>query len=859
MNLNTIELKRCLAWSTLGAICLVATLASGAGVILHPNTLSGVLRFTNTNPLILDLLNPPTNEGMSNFIVLAYSIPPARTITTYSDSLTATSRVATSYEMIVDSDSPGIAYSVGPVVTMEGQNYSYYFSAQTSAPVEIGVLPPPLDFNECVGVVTVHFVTPGGSPVAVDGGKIIATSVPDGNYSGVRSDIPAAVTEQRIYLRGGQTHNLDITVHRGTSFYKDRLESFLNTNVDVTCDQFTDVAMVIPDSGTFATIVGNLDLIGEFELTAAANPAYDYPDYSSVVAHYGPFSNQRWGAFSGSNFTIPSSGAYMLSNVVPTDIDPSSSGYGLYAQMVIRTNRNIEIFQTPQLYSGMNPPLVVDAGETIDLTNLFVIKPGYLRGRITLQGPPETLGHASLLRGVLHAGDDDEDDDGIPDAFGTYGVYWTVLEVTGIDRLAPNATFTASGGLGYGDFPGDFNPATSAYEGQYEYALGGLLSQSSIWKPKYFGLTLVSGAVTNDNDYYANIITITDNTTNDVQIDPGQFATNDVSYCMSEVKVVFRTTSGTFYNPSIRFSSGSFVGTNIFGPADYSVDVEAVSGTPLSSATASNIGQVVMYLPQGTYTLYPSVTPSGSAQTGLQPLDVVVGCGQRIALEPCLQVSLNAPSCSNTRTVQITGSVRSCSNEVSQIGYTLNGGPTNLICSGCGSDPSFGFEVSLTGDCMDNTLTVFALDDTGAFSSVTTAIHYDGTPPVISCPADIMAGACDTNGAVVNFNVTATDNCAGPVVVVCTPPSGSVFPSGTNIVTCVATDPCGNTNQCSFNVVVGAGSELSIALSVIVTWTCGGTLQYADDLNGPWTDIPGATSPYSAPANAAHRFYRVRN
>ena len=49
--------------------------------------------------------------------------------------------------------------------------------------------------------------------------------------------------------------------------------------------------------------------------------------------------------------------------------------------------------------------------------------------------------------------------------------------------------------------------------------------------------------------------------------------------------------------------------------------------------------------------------------------------------------------------------------------------------------------------------------------------------------------------AAVNFTVTATDNCAGPVSLVCTPPSGSLFPLGTNTVTCVATDACGNTNS----------------------------------------------------------------
>jgi hypothetical protein len=43
---------------------------------------------------------------------------------------------------------------------------------------------------------------------------------------------------------------------------------------------------------------------------------------------------------------------------------------------------------------------------------------------------------------------------------------------------------------------------------------------------------------------------------------------------------------------------------------------------------------------------------------------------------------------------------------------------------------------------------------------------------------------------------------AGNVVVVCNPPSGSVFPAGTTAVTCTATDAAGNIATCGFNVTV---------------------------------------------------------
>ena len=122
-----------------------------------------------------------------------------------------------------------------------------------------------------------------------------------------------------------------------------------------------------------------------------------------------------------------------------------------------------------------------------------------------------------------------------------------------------------------------------------------------------------------------------------------------------------------------------------------------------------------------------------------------------------------------------------------------------------------------------------------------------------------MVPGCGTNGGVATFTVTATDNCSGPVNVSCTPPSGSSFPAGTNTVVCVATDASGNTSQSTFKVIVLGGSQLAIQSAVIVTWSCGGILQVADDLNGPWVDVPGATSPYAAAVGSANKFYRVRN
>lgn len=79
----------------------------------------------------------------------------------------------------------------------------------------------------------------------------------------------------------------------------------------------------------------------------------------------------------------------------------------------------------------------------------------------------------------------------------------------------------------------------------------------------------------------------------------------------------------------------------------------------------------------------------------------------------------------------------------------------------------------------------------------------DNQPPVITCPANITQandpGQC---GAIVNYTVTASDNCTSSVTVTVQPASGSFFPVGVTTVNATATDASGNTASCSFTITV---------------------------------------------------------
>ena len=331
---------------------------------------------------------------------------------------------------------------------------------------------------------------------------------------------------------------------------------------------------------------------------------------------------------------------------------------------------------------------------------------------------------------------------------------------------------------------------------------------------------------------------------------------------MGEVRLNIFSTGSQFRNPQIYndYGAAQFNGTNFLGnPDSYGVTMSYALGTP---DYFTNQGLIVMYLPQGTYSVEPtleSLNPDGSTSTTkLRPVSFTVGVGQRISLQSDLQVQLIAPACAGAPSVPISGQVLG-TNSIVPLTMSVNGGPATNLCSKRGVNPSFSALVPVNpAECADTSVTVTALGQFGHTASTTSTIQYDTVPPVIHCPGDITIGCARPDGAVVNFNVTATDDSPGPVNVVCTPPSGSVFPVGTTTVQCLASDVCGNASSCSFNVTV-SGSGLAIKHAVQISWECAGVLQGAPTPAGPWTDIPGATSPYYTVLSFQQQFLRVRN
>src|SRR5262249_3045128 len=132
-------------------------------------------------------------------------------------------------------------------------------------------------------------------------------------------------------------------------------------------------------------------------------------------------------------------------------------------------------------------------------------------------------------------------------------------------------------------------------------------------------------------------------------------------------------------------------------------------------------------------------------------------------------------------------------------------------CPGIGSITRTGVPAGNVFPVGNTTVSYSVTDAHGNTSTANqTVTVVDNTPPVISCPANIVLEPTCPTGAIATFaNATATDNC-GVQSVVRTggPASGSVFPIGTTTVTFTATDIYNNTSSCSFTVTVKTPAQV---------------------------------------------------
>jgi alpha-tubulin suppressor-like RCC1 family protein len=136
-----------------------------------------------------------------------------------------------------------------------------------------------------------------------------------------------------------------------------------------------------------------------------------------------------------------------------------------------------------------------------------------------------------------------------------------------------------------------------------------------------------------------------------------------------------------------------------------------------------------------------------------------------------------------------------CVDIAGETGLTYTSGPADL-----GS----GIRVAI--------IAVNAQGSATGYSTVSTAVA-DTTDPELSTPTTIQETATDSNGKIVNYTVIVDDAGDNSITPVCLPPSGSLFPIGSTLVTCIATDSSGNETVSTFTIDLAAGSPPSIVVS----------------------------------------------
>ena len=111
----------------------------------------------------------------------------------------------------------------------------------------------------------------------------------------------------------------------------------------------------------------------------------------------------------------------------------------------------------------------------------------------------------------------------------------------------------------------------------------------------------------------------------------------------------------------------------------------------------------------------------------------------------------------------------------------------------------------------------------------------------VTCSSNILVITTNPAGAAVTYSVSSTNVCCPTstnTVLNCSPPSGSVFPQGTNVVNCTISDGIGPSNSCFFLVVVRVPSTRYVSLTGSHTF--------------PYTNWAGAATNIQAAVNAAN-------
>jgi len=243
-------------------------------------------------------------------------------------------------------------------------------------------------------------------------------------------------------------------------------------------------------------------------------------------------------------------------------------------------------------------------------------------------------------------------------------------------------------------------------------------------------------------------------------------------------------------------------------PADFSVERDAPGGgtvtyaTPAATDNIDTDPAVACTIPDGSAgtTLFPSGSTAPFAPPG--PTMTTVSCVATDAGGLQSATGTFVVTVEDTTAPIIAGVADILVGATSAAGAVVNfavPAATDIgsVTVGCDAISGSVFPIGST------TVTCTATDDANLTSMTSFLVSVaDTIAPVLTLPGDITAIVDSAAGAIVDYEVTATDSSDADPSIQCSPASGSLFPPGTTTVSCTATDSSGNTSSGEFDVTV---------------------------------------------------------
>jgi hypothetical protein len=795
----------------------MAAFASDGGIIeLEPNVIKGNARLTNQNPELLALLaaDPWHVNGASNNNNIAYATATSTRPSGYSAETTTIQFKSPSeydFTLLVESSVGGDA---GVVYTVRARRGAYNLPAVTGVVVRPRTEQPnptEVKLEACVGAVQFEF--------GVD--DQCETPSPAFLSALVKDITTFRVPNQQRYA----AYFTDGTTTKTTLYYnvrgKDGRTYAFGRPVEwtATCDQLVRICTPLSDDlvqRPQGNLTGPWEVIGETS-THTRSITATYLALPTITRGLGVLSPPT------SPVSDPSTWWTMSSSM-------DEGTWGLQGAGYLRKGREFTRFVTSALSpvtAAVPVTASVIAGQTTPVTQVvegetrhaFAMRPAYFYGAVRLVDPSIPLypGSRSTLESLWFEADYDTNGDGIPNdvRIGQRGTY---LRAT-----------TAAAGFSHTAFPRGFDRTSGELASTYEQALPNPYDLPRTWNQENLHLRFWSqGESPNtrpglyDEALFRYGILSIAQSSRSALLGAGQRKRIDHEYCFNEVQLQYATTLGRFYNPFADVS-GAFNGRdwrdlpNIYSTSGRFYGIPAIWGsTPLATEPRTE-GSLTMALPQGTYTLKPGaymMSDDGTVNTAtFAPLSVTLGCGQRVKIVPPLSVSISSPSgCAGSPTIPISGVVKSKPAVVDRLWYRLNGGPEVTLCTNCGLDPLYAFQLEL--QTCENTLEVFAFtqgmpepaigvarfawDDPA--DGPTCAGNCVNRPPVARCRGVTISAdaACTGCTSVDDGSYDPNENDTFS----CVQTPGCPYVRGSQKVTLTCTDKLGLSSSCEATVTV---------------------------------------------------------